>query len=221
MQTEEDMNDDTTGSASAEGKARWLSARTLADLGELTAQWLEGRLNYNPTYGDPAPETSELIPVLAAANRAGFVTHMSQPGEPRDVHGSAQRADVSGYCAPEAFARLMAAASGADLIITAGRALGASEERKFGPFFTITLDEGEEFTWDGLALSRSILDDSYGWDCHPKVVDELFAAWQVTLIDPVWGRNDVLWPVLQAFADSAKHMTTTPGEPVHDQAERP
>jgi hypothetical protein len=212
MRTEEDMNDDTTESgAVAEGKERWAAARTLADLGELTAQWLEGRLPYNPAYGNPAPETSGLIPVLAAANRAGFVNHQSQPGEPLDEQGSAQRANVSGYCTPEGFARLMAAASGADLIITAARALDASEERKFGPFFTITLDAGEEFTWDGIALSRSILDDSYGWDCHPAAVDELFSAWQVTLIDPVWGRNDVLWPVLQAFADSAEHMTDAHG----------
>lgn len=214
MQTEGDMNDDTADSASdaiTEGKARWLSARTLIDLGELTAQWLEGRLSYNPTYGDPAPETSELIPVLAAVNRAGFVTHQSQPGEPRDEHGSAQRANVSGYCSPEAFARLMAAASGADLIITAARALDNSPQRDFGPFFCITLDEGDEYTWDGLASSRSVLDDSYGMDCHPVAVDDLFAAWQVTLIDPVWGRNDVLWPVLEAFSRGAENMTTATG----------
>lgn len=31
----------------------------------------------------------------------------------------------------------------------------------------------------------------------------LSAAWQVTLIDPVWGRNDVLWPVLKASVASA------------------
>jgi hypothetical protein len=192
--------DDVTGNP--DDAARWHGARSLADLGELTAQWLEGKHSYTLGYsgGVPDEETRPLVPILAAANRAGFVTHQSQPGEPHDKHGSAQRANVSGYAGPEAFARLMAAASGADLIITAARALDDSEERQFGPLFAITLDEGEEFTWDGIALSRSILDRDYGSDCAPGVIDELAAAWQVTLIDPVWGRNDVLWPVLQKFA---------------------
>ena len=198
---------------SPEDLARWRSARSLADLGELTAQFLEGLIRQSPTHcAPPDPETADLIPVLAAANRAGLVTHQSQPGIPRDKDGSAQRANVSGYASPEAFARLMTAASGADLIITTARALDASEERQFGPFFAITLDDGEEYTWDGIGSSQSILDESYGWECHPLAVDELFAAWQVTLIDPVWGRNDVLWPVLRSFADTAQHMTTAPGE---------
>lgn len=215
----DDSDDHIAPEMTPEDRERWHSAWTLADLGELTAQFLEGQIQQSPTHcAPPDPETTGLIPVLAAANRAGFVTHQSQPGIPRDEHGYAQRANVSGYAAPDAFARLMAAAAGADLIITAARALDESPAREFGPFFAITLDEGQECTWDGIASSRSILDDSYGWDCHPKVVDELFTAWQVTLIDPVWGRNDILWPVLQAFAGSAGHMTTAPGGPVHEQA---
>ena len=31
---------------------------------------------------------------------------------------------------------------------------------------------------------------------HPAVIEALYEAWQVTLIDPEWGRNDVLWPAL-------------------------
>jgi hypothetical protein len=188
------------GAMSSGDRARWLSARTLADLGELTAQWLEGKILHSPSYPEPDPETTELIPVLAAANRAGFVTHQSQPGVPRCADGSAQRANVSGFAGPDAFARLMTAASSADLIVTAARALDGSEERQFGPLFAITLDEGEEFTWDGIALSRSILHSDYRQECHPSVIDELCSAWQITLIDPAWGRNDVLWPVLKAFA---------------------
>ena len=150
--------------------------------------------------GPPDSGTTSLIPALAACNRAGFVTHQSQPGTPRDEHGSAQRASVSGYADSKTFARLMAAVADTDLIITAGRAIGDGNERDFGPFFAITLDYGEEFTWDGHASSRRILDDSYGWVCHPAAVETLYDAWQVTLIDPEWGRNDILWPTLQRFA---------------------
>ncbi|MFI8833583.1 DUF6919 domain-containing protein [Streptomyces afghaniensis] len=32
--------------------------------------------------------------------------------------------------------------------------------------------------------------------CDRLAVRKVARAWQVTLIDPVWGRNTVLWPVL-------------------------
>lgn len=195
------------------------SASTLADLGELTAQFLEGRIRDTPGFGGPPdPETTELIPVLAAVNRAGFVTRQSQPGIPLDRHGSAQRANVSGYADPGAFARLMTAASGGRPDRHRRLCPRRQEGPRVGPLFAITLDEGEEFTWDGLALPQSELVSSYEEVCHPRAICSLFNAWQVTLIDPVWGRNDVLWPVLQAFAVSTMHMTKSPDGPVHDQA---
>jgi hypothetical protein len=189
--------DDEPAGMSPENAARWRSARTLADLGELTALFLEGEITETPSHGGPPdPETGPLIPVLAAVNRAGFVTHQSQPGIPLDEDGSAQRANVSGFADDDAFTRLMAAAAGSDLIITAARA----GDDDWGPLITITLDMGEEFTWDGGATSRSILQDNYSETCHPDAIQALTGAWQVTLIDPQWGRNDLLWPVLEAFA---------------------
>ncbi|MFE2693644.1 DUF6919 domain-containing protein [Streptomyces mirabilis] len=80
----------------------WCSARTTSDLGQLTARWLEGDLasqpGYMPNHG-PDPETEPLIPVLAAANRAGFVTNASQPGDDDHTHGThwQQRAAVTGF----------------------------------------------------------------------------------------------------------------------------
>lgn len=180
----------------------WRAARTLADLGEVTALFLEGKIGETPTHGGPPdPETAELTAVLAACNRAGFVTTMSQPGVPVDEHGSAQRADVSGFASNRTFAALTAAVADMDLIITACRA--PHEEHGWGPFTTITLDYGEEFSWDGGALSRTELEYHYEDTCHPDAVRELCDAWQVTLIDPQWGRNDLLWPPLREFA--ARH----------------
>jgi hypothetical protein len=180
---------------------RWQAARTLADLGALTVAWLSGEIESTPVHmAPPMPETVPLIPVLIAANRAGFITTQSQPGESRDEHGSAQRANVSGFASGQAFARLMAAAADSDLIITAARASSGD----LGPFIVITLDDGEEFTWDGGALSREEIEYGYGHDC-PQAIEALCSAWQVTLIDPDWGRNDVLWPVLERFASEAPH----------------
>ncbi|MFB6594774.1 DUF6919 domain-containing protein, partial [Streptomyces diastaticus] len=61
----------------------WRSARTVLDLGELMARWLEGtiasRPGYQPRFG-PDEETAHLVPTLAALCRAGYVTTCSQPG---------------------------------------------------------------------------------------------------------------------------------------------
>jgi hypothetical protein len=181
--------------------ARWQTARSLGDPGELTALFLEGKICETPSHcGPPDQETSPLVPILAAVNRAEFVTDQSQPGIPPDEHGSAQRANVSGFADSGTFAALATALADTDLVITAARAPRGKDN--LGPFITITLDMGEESTWDGGAQSRIALEYHYGQACHPDAVRALCNAWQVTLIDPEWGRNDVLWAVLARFAAS-------------------
>lgn len=64
--------------------ADWRDARSLADLGELMARFLEGAIDEAPTFvGRPDPETDPLVAVLAQVNRAGYVTTCSQPVDPR------------------------------------------------------------------------------------------------------------------------------------------
>jgi hypothetical protein len=134
--------------------AVWGTARSLSDLGELTARFLEGKLSQTPSnWGPPDPETTALVPVLVATNRASFVTHMSQPGQSAGEYGWEQRAEVSGFAGDEAFGRLMAAAARSDLIITAARA----GQENTGPFYCITRQGEREHTWDGCADSRTRL----------------------------------------------------------------
>lgn len=64
-------------------------AVTLGDMGELTAQWLEGKLRVHPAYaGEPDPETEGLNEVLARCNRAGFITDFSQPERMKTRRGN-------------------------------------------------------------------------------------------------------------------------------------
>jgi hypothetical protein len=49
-------------------------------------------------------------------------------------------------------------------------------------------------------LSLGTWEYHYGPVCHPDAVNALCNAWQVTLIDPEWGHNDQIWPLLKAFA---------------------
>lgn len=165
----------------------WHAARTLHDLGALTAQWLEGTISYSPTHGDrPDQETLPLIPVLAAANRAGFVTHFSQPGLPL-ANGGGQRAAVGGFCDEPLARRIEAAALGTDLVV-----LTTPPGWHSPAYIPITLDCGEAFTWIGSTLDAENIDYGYAKDC-PAALDALKAAWQVDVFDPVWGRQDVLW----------------------------
>lgn len=64
-------------------RRRWKSARTVADLGELMALWLEGAIASRPGYAaryGPDEETEHLVPTLVALCRAGYITTCSQPG---------------------------------------------------------------------------------------------------------------------------------------------
>jgi hypothetical protein len=133
------------------------------------------------------------VPVLAAANRAGFVTSFSQPGE--DDNGWVQRAAVYGFASPATFLAVAAPAADSGLTIIAARADGAIP----GTRIVVTTDNGRENTWAGDPWSRQEIQDGYGDCCSPDAVEALCRAWQVTLIDPKWARNDHLWAVLQAL----------------------
>ena len=124
----------------------WATARSLGGLGELVAQWLEGRISSIPTQvgeGGPDPETLGLVAVLASFNRAGFVTENSQPGAL--LHsGCGQRACVHGFCAKEIAETIAAACLATDLVCLVYWP-GAGE----GPYVPVTIDEGRAFTWGG------------------------------------------------------------------------
>jgi hypothetical protein len=149
----------------------WAAARTLADLGELTAQWLEGRIasvpGYMPGWG-PDPETAPHIPVLAAANRAGFLTVNSQSAD------GPWEAWVNGFVCDEALEWLRAACDRSGLVMS-----GRREREHFGDCRS---------RW----VARSIRSE-YG-------CEGLDDAWFVEIADPERRRNDRLWAVLADFA---------------------
>ena len=167
--------------------------RTLRELGALVARWLEGEVDqpgYEPGIG-PDPETLPLVPVLAAACRAGYVTAGSQPGHTLDEIGHLvqQRAAVDGIAATPVADRLERAGQSAGLFVIrhrprlAGRADGV----------VVTTVNGRPITRFGNHISRSRLRMRYG---DTGALDAVLAAEHVALVDPEWGRNDRLWPVL-------------------------
>ena len=185
-------------------REQWRCARTFADIGELTALWLEGYVASVPGYcGPPDEETKELIPVLAKLNRAGFVTTGSQPAfDARGYDGARwrQRVAVEGFAGPEMTPALIAAANDTGLTVVVRDPAALPRWRyRYDRSVTVTTREGERYTAFGVQLPRRHIRD--GWlgygICHRDAAGTLCAAWQVTVIDPEWGRPDVLWRVLE------------------------
>lgn len=169
----------------------WHSARTLKALGNLTADWLEGRIAYLPAYYGTRPdnETMPLIGHLAAYNRAGLLTTNSQPGEPLE-DGCGQRAWVTGFCDEATCDKVRAACLGTDLVV-----IYTAPHYDNPTQIVITIDDHTEYTWAGATLDETDIAHYYSQDC-PLALDALASAWQIHVIDPVWGRNDLLWTTL-------------------------
>ncbi|MEV5774263.1 hypothetical protein AB0L49_23885 [Streptomyces antimycoticus] len=177
----------------------WRSAQTLHDLGQRVALWLTGAIasqpGYTPNYG-PDPETEYLVPVLARINELGYVTDCSQPGisgADGDDHWE-QRAAVSGLVDnPALLRRLVDAAEEAGLLVIC-------HDVTPGPHpdgVAVTKVNGEDCTWFGghvlVQDLRTIWPERIiGRRAFARVAE----AWQVTIIDPQYGRDDVLWEAL-------------------------
>lgn len=176
----------------------WVAARTLDDLCELTAMWLEGELQQTPGHASPpCEETAEIATVLAGVNRAHFLTWCSQPGRPWDDTDSCQYAAVTGFAAAEHLAALTAALEVPGLTVVSYRA--PALRTRYEEAITITVDGGRPFTSFGAHVARRDLRWEFGC-CHPDAVTAVCDAWQVTIIDTEPGRNSLLWPLLADFA---------------------
>ncbi|KUF17401.1 hypothetical protein AT728_16505 [Streptomyces silvensis] len=152
----------------------------MADLGALAAQWLEGDLDALPGgshRGGPDPETGPLIDVLAAANRAGWVTVQSQPAF--DGRRWRQRAAVMLLVDSAGRDRLTDTARDAGLLLAVHRAERPGPVREI----PVTTWAGELHTAFGPCFRRR---DLRHWfiGCHREALRAVSEAHQVTLADP-------------------------------------
>lgn len=177
----------------------WANAKSLRDLGELTARWLEGdiesQVGYAPYVG-PSDETQDLIPTLAALNRAGYLTIGSQPGTEGDNGQTSwmQQASVQGFADDAVLERIRNACESTSLVVRAYQ----TPKRKWP--FRGRLDKGGPLAltaWGGNQMGLSDVQCCLN-GVGDEAWDEVTSAWQVAVIDPVWTRNDVLWSTLAA-----------------------
>jgi hypothetical protein len=166
----------TTG-MSRRDAARWKTARTMADLGELVIAWLNGEVTQTPGHcGPPCDETLPLIPVLTVINRCGFVTDNSQLAE--SLYGETWNTWVGGFGADETLARIRQAAEGTPLVVRACRGRACECGSRWLP-----------------PCGRRDVTDFWATAC-PQAADILWGTWWVYVEDPEPGRNDLLWGTL-------------------------
>lgn len=178
-------------------RKRWAQARTRADLGELTAQWLEGEIASQPGYYGAVDvdeaDAPGLTAALVACNRHGYVTASSQAGWVGEGYGGhtwTQVAAVTGYAAPETVGQIKATLRGYTVV-------GGPLRRRRGRGVVVTWCERSPYTTFG---SVSLADAQSGYDgCSSEAIRELRSAWTVTVFDPVSGRN-TLWRDLERAA---------------------
>lgn len=197
---------------SSADRAAWDTPTTLAALGDVTARWLERAVRTQPAWGDPGdgpdPETVEpahdypdgLVPVLARINRGGFVTRESQPGVPLSPGFDGAmwqlRASVTGFVGRDLGLALWNLARDRGLYV----AWKQGPQPRWIPRRDMIVTGERAGRISGSALvapTRRWIRGPLGYPgCNDTMVDVLCASDWVTLVDPVFGRNTLLWPAL-------------------------
>jgi hypothetical protein len=173
----------------------WRQAVTLEAAGELTARWLEGGSEYQAATFTASydNETGPIATSLAHLNRNGLFTKESQPG--LRSGGSAQRQYVTGFCSTDVAAQLLALSTRSDLVTVAhgpGEASSAA--------IPVTLDGAEVVTVLGSSENPVTEEQIQDWaeETNETLALLLADSWYVEILDPVWGRNDLLLPAVLA-----------------------
>jgi hypothetical protein len=176
-----------------EDREVWRQAITLEAAGELTARWLEGHSEYQAatftaTYD---AETAAIAPGLAALNRSGVFTKESQPG--LRSAGVAQRQYVTGFCSADVAAELLALSTRSELVAVV-HAPGESSSAAI----PVTVDGGEVVTVLGSSENPVTEEQIQDWadETNETLALLLADSWYVEILDPSWGRDNVLLPAV-------------------------
>lgn len=181
----------------------WRGAKTFADLCELSAQFCEGKLSRTPDHGGPrCEETERIAEPLAHANRKGFLTIGSQPGEDAPLYYEGelrgfgqQRAAVEGWAHPDTAERLQRLFAGTRIQVR------VSQRRKWRADYSQVTNVSRYVPSEGDVREETHFgfvpaETTHFIDLGRQ--DLTSGAAYVTLIDPEWGDHDLLWRRLSA-----------------------
>lgn len=188
----------------------WGSARTHAELGELTVRYLRGELAESPSYLGPTdPETGPIRDDLVALNTAGLVTTQSQPGDDaEEVRGEIweQRAFVEAWCARDTAERLWRALErqgDVEWRVTPvasfrGRSRWWRRDRARHGAAAVTRVDGKAVTAIPEESSTELFDEAWGRWVNADAWDALREGYCIIAMDSDWGTRRVLWDTLRA-----------------------
>lgn len=175
---------------------RWQNARTLTDLGILSAEFFEdGTAHPHTSMGWPDDDAVRFT--LADLNRAGFVVLNYLRGA-----GYHRRAAVQGFCDTLTLEWLTTclARSRYQAVAVTTLAENFGDQLNRG----VLVDKGAasvDLAHYGRQLSADqVAEYLFGGVLNLDAVRSLVGAWNVTIFDPEWG-VDTLWPALAAAAD--------------------
>lgn len=177
-------------------KRAWTEAPDFRALCHAAADWLEGRNAYHPWHGTSNgldKETGPLIKVLAAANRRGFFTLDSQPGEDSRARGSRwqQRAAVDGFVHDQRLLKNLVRDANRAGLETVTYAPGDPDKGRI----PATLQDGRPVTGFG-SVYRPVDLEAHWQEIGRGAYRQLAQAHQLTIIEPDWGPSDALWRML-------------------------
>lgn len=176
-----------------EDRGVWRQATTLEAAGELTARWLEGGSSYQPGHfaAGSDDETKPIASALAELNRNGLFTRESQPGI--RAGDAAQRQYVTGFCSAGTAGSLLGLSTRTELV-TVAHAPGEASSAAI----PVTLAGPEITTVLGSSENPVEEDQIRDWadETNDALALLLADSWYVEILDPVWGRNDVLLPAV-------------------------
>lgn len=187
----------------------WEVARTLTDLGECMALWLEGEVKSRAGYYGPTDlDSPELTALCAGLCRAGYVTHNSQLAH-RWEHPAMDtvrtRTWIEGFASDDALARLQAACDGTGIILAAHRTPRARRFRRYRPAEVIPDQMHGDRISGSLRLPTPL---SYVDVMWKGVSDEawrvVLEAWQVIVVGPEWGHDRLVGTLTSRFLAGAR-----------------
>ncbi|MCA9001435.1 MAG: hypothetical protein KDB61_05900 [Planctomycetes bacterium] len=175
---------------------RWQKATSYRELCLLAVEFLDGDLPAFPGWMAPDidEETDPWVPQLVAANQRGFLTTASQPGGCPPLSHDAlpwrQRAFVVGFAPAGLVEELRGQVKGTRLSLfdfessaAGGEPIGVLQQ---GPRESLFVGTGEGPA--ELAIFAEFV--------SPAALRELAETRYLCLVDPEWGRDDLLWPIL-------------------------
>lgn len=184
---------------------RWKNVQTLDDVAELTALWLDGDSTFYPYWlsSRPAEETQSIITPLIDLNRSGFWTNSSQPGVVNEIEEEPlkQRNFVTGRIHRSNLFKVSTVLLHTNMIYLTSLGKEASIPASLKGYFPTSfvgkfhnLEDPNEYNILANATSTDFVD-------YLKT-----ETVEIHVLDPVWGRNDVLLPTLTSLFEQLPYL---------------